>query len=191
MIRKIFLISIILMAGLICPLANAKVTVNSSLAVCEISDTSITWNYSYLTDNRPLGATLDGVIIEGWKTDLIYNYTASNLVPGTTHEFCIFDDATVNCEVGATSDTMDLSEEIQPWWYLLLIMGCCIIGMMRRLGFFHLIASAVSLYGLYEFIQYSELTETDPLMQILFYIYIAFFIVPLWLVWGVKKGVFK
>ncbi len=175
----------------ICPAATAKQTVNSSLTVTDITDTTISWFYTYLSDNRPLGATLDGVEIEGWKTDLVYNYTATGLKPETYHEFCIFGDATANCESATTLKSTEIPAQLEPWIITLVIMVCCVVGMMRRLGIFLPIASVISLIGLYSLIQETGMTGSDPITDVQFYIYIAFFIIPLWLVFGIKKGVFK
>lgn len=107
---------------------EAKITLNSSINVTNTTTSSITWSYTYLTSNRPLGATLDGVEIEGWKTDLIYNYTATELAPNTQHEFCIFGDATSNCEIGKTLPTVfDTSNNILAAYVFFIIAIVCII----------------------------------------------------------------
>ena len=131
---------------------DAATTVNSSLNITQITDTSITWNYKYLTANRPLGATLDGVVIEGWKADYVYNYTAEGLTPNTTHEFCIFGDASSNCERGTTTDEVNTSEEhvwsYLQWIILILISLVCIVVGYKFTKPVALIAVVIACYGI-------------------------------------------
>jgi hypothetical protein len=129
--------------------ASAKITLNSTLNITNVTDTSITWRYSYLTVNRPIGATLDGVIIDGWKTDYVYNYTASELAANTTHEFCIFDEATSNCEEGTTLINPENLNSIF-FKYIWLIGGIIliVIGKFVRRNEPMLIAGFIGFIGL-------------------------------------------
>jgi uncharacterized membrane protein len=121
-------IIILIVAFTICPVI-AKETANSTLYVSDLTQNSISWHYTYLTDARPLGATFDGVIIEGWKTDYIYNYTAADLSPNTTHEFCIFGDATSNCESATTTQSLkDKSLEVVAGYTLFILALIFIIA---------------------------------------------------------------
>lgn len=126
-IPVIFLIVFISLCFIFSP-ASAAQTANSSLNISTITENSITWEYTYLTANRPEGATLDGVTIEGWKIDLVYNYTASELAPNTTHEFCIYGSATSNCLKGTTlTSTLDNSLTIILSYIFFIIAIICIL----------------------------------------------------------------
>lgn len=107
---------------------SAKETINSTLHVIEITDTTIEWNYTYKTAARPIGATLDGVIIEGFKTDYVFNYTASGLKSNTTHEFCLFGEATSNCVEGTTLPESE--EGINGVFNFLYLYLCAIIAVI-------------------------------------------------------------
>lgn len=127
----------------------ATQTVNSTLNVTTITDNSITWSYTYLTDARPIGATLDGEIIEGFKTDYVYNYTAKNLEAGSTHEFCIFGEASSNCETGVTTKTPDaVSDFIITWLLLIIAIICVIITTFFNVPFMSYIGFIFALMGL-------------------------------------------
>lgn len=106
---------------------SAKETTNSTLSVVEITDTTIEWNYTYKTSARPIGATLDGVIIEGFKTDYVFNYTASGLKPNTTHEFCLFGEATSNCVEGTT---LSPQGDLDKIFGILYLYTCAIIALV-------------------------------------------------------------
>jgi hypothetical protein len=123
------LIAIIFIAAvLLAAPVSAKTTFNSTLEITNITSSSITWSYTYLTVQRPIGAALDGVEIEGWKTDYVYNYTASELAPNTIHEFCIFGTATSNCESGKTLPSLvDSSSSILAGYAFFIIAVVCII----------------------------------------------------------------
>lgn len=126
MIKKLIFLMIISIMILSSP-CLAKVTLNSTLNVTAITDNSITWSYTYLTDVRPIGATLDGEIIEGFKTDYVYNYTAKNLEANSIHEFCIFGEASSNCEAGLTTKNPDIVNDFITTWFLLIIAILCVI----------------------------------------------------------------
>jgi hypothetical protein len=117
---------ILLIIGLIVcliPSVDGSVTFNSSLNITEITDSSISWHYDYLTANRPQGATLDGVIISDFKTDYVYNYTATGLKPKTTHEFCIFGAVTSNCLSGTTLENSGDNIVNFFWEYLFIFIA--------------------------------------------------------------------
>jgi len=108
---------------------SAKSTFNSTLNFTSATENSITWHYIYLTANRPIGASLDGVDIEGWKSDYVYNYTAVNLEPNTAHEFCIFGSTTSNCEIGNTTSSNNRAIEVYDiiYQYIFLIIGIILL----------------------------------------------------------------
>jgi hypothetical protein len=70
-------------------------------------------------------------------------------------------------------------------------MILCVVGMGRKLGIFLLVASAVSLYALYTFINGNPITGKDPTIEIPFLIYVVFSIIPVYLALYVKGGIFK
>lgn len=147
---KKFLIVLIILFLLIIPV-TAKQTLNSSLNITDIKDTSITWSYVYLTDNRPIGATFDGIDIEGFKTDLVYNYTANNLQPNTFHEFCLYGEITSNCEGTFTTLTLSNAEKIDLfiYTYIWLIFSIILIVIGLRIPLSCIIGVITSLFGLY------------------------------------------
>lgn len=120
----------IIICLLITPI-SAKQTFNSTLNVTNVTQNTITWHYTYLTELRPIGASLDGVIIQDWKADLVYNYTATDLKPFTTHEFCIFGAATSNCESATTDMNIIDNSLIVILGYTLFFIAiiCIIIGL--------------------------------------------------------------
>ena len=123
MIKKI--IFLVLIICLLFSPVMAKQTINSSLNITDVKSNSITWSYVYLTDNRPIGATLDGINIEGFKTDLVYNYTANNLQPNTFHEFCLYGEVTSNCEgIYTLEDTDEIYLFIVTWLFLIIAVIC-------------------------------------------------------------------
>ena len=129
---------------------EARTTDNSSLFVTSETSHSISWNYTYLTANRPIGASLDGVVIVGWKTDYIFNYTASELEPNTVHEFCIFGEATSNCVSGKTLIEEKKSDE-KVWdfmfEYVLLFMTVIFLLVGFKIPILGLVGSIFSVMG--------------------------------------------
>lgn len=111
---------------------EARTTFNSTLNITDITDTSITWHYEYLTANRPIGASLDGVEIQDFKTDYVYNYTANELKPNTSHEFCIYGQVSSNCEKGTTLTASDSGTKLFNLIYLfiffLISLACLAIS---------------------------------------------------------------
>ena len=147
------------------PSVDAKVTFNSSLNVTEISDTTITWNFAYLTSNRPIGASLDGQMIEGFPTDFVYNFTANNLEPNTSHEFCLIGDATSNCETGKTTITETREDKINDFIleYILIVFIILLIIVGFRIPFGSIIAFVLSFIALLD-----TLVKGDFWLDVLF-----------------------
>lgn len=128
--NAIFIGLIFLALILIISPAYAGRTVNSSIYVINATDSTITWNVSYLSANRPLGATFDAVEIEGFQKEFNTTYTASGLEPLTNHTFCVYGAATINCEEGNTTTSrnpIDRSGEIFYLyiWAILAILLIC------------------------------------------------------------------
>lgn len=143
------LITIIFVAGalLIVP-AEAKATLNSTLNITNVTSSTITWQYSYHTANRPLGATLDGVEIEGWKTDFVYNYTATELAPNTIHEFCIFGAVASNCEEGKTLPTLADSSSAILAGYAFFILAIIFIVIGVYIPFIAFVGAFFAVMGI-------------------------------------------
>jgi hypothetical protein len=172
------LISLILIIGS----ASAAITITPY----NVTQSSIMWTWSPVTIQN---LSIDGVFVCNINPTTT-SFTLSDLGPNEPHTITIITagDSGTNTATTAGDTNYDL---ITTWWYLVLILILCVVGMRPRLGIFLIIASAVSLYALWIFINGNPINGSDPTIQIPFLIYVIFFIVPLWLVWGVKKGVFR
>lgn len=94
----------ILFMGVVTTTAEAKVNPNSTMIVVvnETTDSSLTWRYSYTV--LLTKGSIDGVDIERFDIKS-FNYTASNLKANSSHEFCIYSNTGVNCEIGRTLES--------------------------------------------------------------------------------------
>jgi hypothetical protein len=172
------LISLILLIGS----ASAVITITPY----NVTQSSIMWTWSPVTIQN---LSIDGVFVCNINPTAT-SFTLSDLGPNEPHTITIITagDSGTNTTTTAGDTNYNL---ITTWWYLVLIAFLCLIGIRPRLGIFLIIASAVSLYALVIFINGNPINGSDPTKEIPFLIYVVFFIVPLWLVWGVKGGVFK
>jgi len=131
---------IIGLIGIIVPVDAAK-TVNSSINLIDIKDTSLTWSIEYLTNNKPIGATLDNVEIEGFNTKFNSIYTATKLESNTTHTLCVYGDTTINCENGTTSLTLSSKDKLLNFTYDYLFLIVALILMV--IGFIVPVSSVI------------------------------------------------
>lgn len=142
-----------ILAIIISPVEAAQ-TVNSSINLTDIKDTSLTWSIEYLTDNRPIGATLDNVEIDGFNTQFNSNYTATKLEPNTTHTFCVYGSATINCLEGTTSLTLSSKEKllnfIYDYLFLIVALILMVIGIVvpisSLIGFIFAVLGLISVF---------------------------------------------
>jgi hypothetical protein len=162
--------------------ADATITITPA----DITSTSIQWTWGATTVQN---LSIDGVFVCNINPAAT-SFTLSDLGPNEPHTIEIITAGDSGSNTATTLGDTNYNL-ISTWWYLVLILILCVVGMMKKLGIFLLVASAVSLYALYTFINGVPIIGSDPTVEIPFLIYVIFFIVPLWLVWGVKKGVFK
>lgn len=124
---------------------SAGQTMNSSVNLSGITDTTLSFEVFYKTDIRPTGATLDGIEIEGF--DLFHNvtYVAKDLQPNTTHTFCIYKDL-INCETGTTkqSTTNYIIDTFGKWLMLIIVVILIFIGI--NVPFFDIIAFVFAIF---------------------------------------------
>jgi len=140
------ILSIIFIFSMVSNVSAAQ-TINSSINITEITDNSITWNVKYLSANRPIGATIDGVEIEGFNTLYNINYTGKNFEKNTSHTFCVYGSATINCETGKTTN---LGTPEEQFWifiikYLLIFVTIIFIFIGIRIPLCAIIAFAFGL----------------------------------------------
>ena len=176
--------------ALLTPRTSAEIIITPT----SVTTTSIQWEWTGPIIIQNL--SIDGILVNDFNP-FTESFTISDLNPDEPHTIMIITESDNGSNTSTTlpdnaiEKTQDLVSLVLTWWYLILIAVLCVIGMMRKLGAFLLIASMVSLYALIVFLQENTITGTDPLIQLPVYIYVAFFLTPLWLVWGVKGGVFK
>jgi hypothetical protein len=185
--KHIFLILALL--GLCIIPASAVLTVTP----VDVTSSSIMWQWDPTTVQN---LSIDGLFVCGINP-VSTTFILSDLGPNEPHTIEII--TTTDSGVNTTTTLGDVNVEqstgvlslIATWWYLILIAILCLVGMKRKLGIFLIVASAVSIYALIVFINGNPITGTDPLIELPFIIYLIFFVVPLWLCFGVKGGVFK
>lgn len=123
-------------------------TLNSSITLGKVTDTTLTFIVEYKNTVRASGATLDGVNIENFDTLHNVNYTATGLEPNTTHQFCIYKDL-VNCETATTykSSEKSILEYIAAF---VILFAClvCLITAVYGVPFMSYIAFVLSLLGI-------------------------------------------
>ena len=162
--------------------ASATITITPT----NVTSSSIMWQWSPITIQN---LSIDGVFVCN-VNPAATSFILSDLGPNEPHTIDIITAGDSGENTTSTSGDVN-SDFLSTWGYLILILILCVVGMMRKLGIFLIVASAVSFYGLIVFINGNPITGTDPASQILFIIYLIFFIVPIWLCFGVKKGVFR
>lgn len=180
----------LVMAFLLIAPASATIMITPS----DVTTTSITWSWSPTTITN---ASIDGVFICGFDP-VSTTFTLSGLGPGELHTLNLVSsgdsgsNSTKTLEDPGKTNNDAISSLLNSWVILfIIIIVCCAVGMMPRLGILLIAAAFVSLYGLYNFITNNVISQGEPLIEIPLIIFIAFTIIPLWLVWGVKRGVFK
>lgn len=122
-IFQIFVLLAVCFCILICltPVNARSVNLNYSIEMSNTSDTNIVWDVGYLTSNyRPVGATFDGVEIEGFNTRYNISYSANELSPDTYHSLCLYDNSTILCDIGNTTRSKEPVNQIADVIYLYL-----------------------------------------------------------------------
>jgi hypothetical protein len=184
---------IFILTLLVLMLATAPVSATIDITPTNVTSSSIMWGWSPVTIQN---LSIDGVFVCN-VNPASTSFTLSDLGPNEPHTINIItagnsgENTTYTLGDTNVNQSTDFLTLLTTWWYLVLILILCVVGMMRRLGIFLIVASCVSLYALYEFITLNPNPGTSPLVQIPFLIYVVFFIIPIWLCFGVKKGVFK
>lgn len=188
MIKKIlFLMAVLLLLIAIPASATIEITPSS------VTTSSIMWTWDPITVQN---LSIDGVFVCNFNpagTDFVL----SGLGPNEPHTITIItagdsgSNTTTTLPNTNTEQSTGFLTLLTTWWYLGLIVILCVVGMMKKLGIFLVVASGVSLYALYDFIQTAVPADGNPYTQIPFLIYVVFFIIPLFLVFFVKGGVFK
>lgn len=132
-------------ASLISPVSAAQ-TMNSSVSLGNITDSSISFIVSYKNTVRATGATFDGLQIETFDTQHNLTYVASELEPNSTHTFCIYKDL-INCETGSTTDTKTSGENIIDffWKWLMLFVVVALMFIGIKIPLFEIIAFVFAL----------------------------------------------
>ena len=145
----LFIFSLIIFSIFGMQIVSAGQTPNSTINWTDSTKTTITWSVFYSGVIRPSGATLDGVEIEGFDLQHATNYTATNLEPDSTHEFCIYKDL-VNCAIGKTEkDLVDYSLQYIAGYLLFIIAIICIfIGFYTRSPPIALLGAGFSIIGI-------------------------------------------
>lgn len=138
---------LIVMFAVVVPVEAAQ-TYNSSVNLTGATHTTLTFSVIYKGVVRATAATFDGVIIEGFDVLHDTNYTASNLEPNTTHQFCIYKDL-YNCAIGTTipehTEGADFFNNINFYAILILCILCIIAAAVfsRIIGFVALIFALI------------------------------------------------
>jgi hypothetical protein len=162
--------------------ASATLSVNAS----SIGSTFITWSWSNAI--TATNASLDGWFIPNFDGSA-HLFDLSGLPSNETHTFCLYSATDSGCSTASTgADTSiynQMTALLVQWWYLFVIMACIIVGMIRKLGVFLIVASMVSLYALVMFIQ-TNVPGKTLITEVPFLIYAFFFVAPHFLAF--KKG---
>jgi len=185
--KQMYKILIILIAAF---LLAVPVSASINVSVQSVGMTYITWAWpSGLSISNE---SLDGIIIYNFDPNAI-TFDLSALPANETHTFCIYTATESGCNTTATLlDTtvyQQITALVVQWWYLVLITAFIIIGMQRKLGWFLLIASIVSLYALVMYITAVPVQTTD-INHLPFYMYLFFFLFPYVLIYfkgGLRK----
>lgn len=155
---------------------SAAQTLNSSVNVTDITDTSITFEVKYKTTVRASGATFDGVEIVGF--DLLHNvnYTAKDLQPDTQHTFCIYKDL-INCETATTTSTKESIDYIYDFiWefiFIIVIIICLFVAVHHPIvGFAAFVFSCLGLMQkLNDYILIDKLEFSTFIMGTVYFIF--------------------
>lgn len=139
---------ILLCISLIVVPVSAGQTLNSSLLVGNITDTTIEFNVFYKTDVRATGATFDGIEIIGFDTQHNITYVAKELQPDSTHEFCIYKDL-INCEIAKTTNIGNseskMMDFIYKYWLVFVSILFMLVGL--RIPLIGIVAFIFALIG--------------------------------------------
>jgi hypothetical protein len=177
--KNMILILLISLAVLI-PIVSAQIVAD------EVTETSIVWNLTGLPAGTVIGSiAFDGILISNYdlnSTRLVQN----NLYPSEAHIITVIDSLGNKYEAEATtieSQQTWMWTQINTWFYLILIISIMVVGLVVRrnpvLCFsLNLLASALSLYALYLWLQLNPAQITD-IYHLPFYVYIFFFVFPL------------
>lgn len=187
--KLIMILSIIALLLLAIPV-SAIINVDATT----VTSTSILWTWPAGTDVTNI--SIDGVYVCGFNPTGT-NFVLSGLGPSETHTITVLrvgdsgSNITQTLADANTAQSTDLMSFLNSWGYLILIIICCVVGMMRKLGIFLIVASIVSLYALVSFITTNTIGDSSVFVQLPFLIYVVFFIFPLFLCLVVKGGVTK
>jgi hypothetical protein len=188
MLKKFILIAIILLTIL------SPVQAAITITPVSVTSSSIMWEWAgglTLTN-----MSIDGLFVCGYNP-VSTSFVLSDLKPNEPHTITILTAGDSGSNTTYTTADTNIEQStgvlslLNAWWYLIVICLLCLIGMMRKLGIFLIVASAVSLFALYDFITMNVITGSSPLVELPFMIYVLFFIFPLFLVFMVKGGVTK
>jgi hypothetical protein len=159
-----------------------------------ITETSIVWDI-----NLPAGTIIstiafDGITVTGYYPN-VTRLVQNNLYPSEWHIITVIDSAgTVNESEAYTTESQQtwMWTQINTWFYLILVIGIMVVALVVRrnpvLCFcLNLLASSLSLYGLYLWITLNPSQVTD-IMHLPFFVYIFFFVFPLAAFIFEKKG---
>lgn len=129
----IFIIGAIFIPVNVSASSPPSITVNSTLTIIGITDNSMTISIVYNSLNRPLGATFGGVEIIGFNKQFNSTYTGKELEPNTSHTFCVYGDATINCisdytSIEETTSLDSIFNFILVWLIVIAALGCLVIG---------------------------------------------------------------
>jgi hypothetical protein len=183
------LLALSIIGMIIVPHGSATIIVN----VDNVTPTSIMWSWSPIIVKN---ITLDGIYVQD-VNPASTKFTQGGLGPGEPHTIIVesISDSGTNTTYTSTSrsetESNILLTLLTTWWYLILILLLMLVGMKPKLGIFLIVASMVSLYALYDFITTHTVNQELPLTEIPFLIYIVFFVIPLFIVFIIKRGVFR
>jgi hypothetical protein len=156
-----------------------------SITAENTTETSIVWNLSQLSGVSISTIAFDGIMISGWYPNVSY-LVQNNLYPSEVHVITVID--STGALYNASATTLDSQQtwawtQINTWLYLIFVIAIMVVGLVVRrnpvLCFcLNLLASSLSLYGLYLWLQQNPAQTTD-IIHLPFFVYIFFFVFPL------------
>jgi hypothetical protein len=188
MLKKIIL-ALIIVLTILSP-------VQAAITITPVSVTSSSIMWEWAGELTLTNVSIDGMFVCGYNP-VSTSFVLSDLQPNEPHTITILTAGDSGSNTTTTLADTNIVQStgiltlLNEWWYLIIIAIFCVIGMMRKLGIFLVVASMVSLYALYDFITANVITGSSPLIELPFLIYVVFFIFPLFLVFMVKGGVTK
>lgn len=180
------LLALIALAVLMVPV-SADITVTPA----SVTSSSILWTWPAATLTN---LSIDGMYVCGFNPTS-NQFILSGLDPNEPHTITVITagDTGSNTTTTLPNENTEKSTSIMAifstWGYLIVILICCVVGMMRKLGIVLIVAMVISLYALYDFITTTQVTDA-PLVQLPFLIYLAFVVIP-WLLAYLKGGFTK